>query len=238
MTQGELREGPVAQDLTDAWVDECLASTTSRHRVASRRNATSDPHQDRTRASRGSRGEQGGVVAREHEVASSRPPPDLEPPLQCSKLSVRKLAWVLGLKTEEELDAGSIGLVAEPPQDARPHGLERVLPRAPVALCLRLRSMRRAHLAVVPRGGEALQELVELTVTSGHDVKDLTSGESCELMLHAADLVEESERVEIRRDGAKSILANEIVLREHVPTISFRTPLVLGDVERRATEGA
>ena len=121
-------------------------------------------------------------------------------------MSVEELAGVLALKAIEQLCSRSIGFVLEPQQHARPHGLEGILPRTPIASRLRLRSMSRAHLPVVPRGGEALQELVELWVAIRNNVEHLSGGEPGELVLHGPDLVEEPKRVERRRDSAEPFL--------------------------------
>jgi hypothetical protein len=62
----------------------------------------------------------------------------------------RAALLLLSLETKEQLSCGSIWLVLQPREDARPHVDERILSRSPVSSRLRFRTVRRSHLPVMP----------------------------------------------------------------------------------------
>ena len=110
------------------------------------------------------------------------------------------------MKALKEFLGGSVGFGLEPRDDARPHRLERIGSRSPVALGLRSRSVRRPHLSVLPRGREAAQEAVEVGIAMWEDMQHLASRQPGEVLLDGANLVEEPQRVEGRKDGEQSLL--------------------------------
>jgi len=63
-----------------------------------------------------------------------------------------------------------------------------------------------ARLAIVPRGCEALQELIEFGVATRNYVKRLSRSKAGELVLHAADLIEKPKWVKTCRDDPESLL--------------------------------
>lgn len=137
------------------------------------------------------------VAGRKYELSGRCAAPQLESALESTELGVGILVRILGLKPLEQLDCCSIRFVLKPAKNARPHRIERILARSPVAPSFRVRLVSRPHLAVVPRRSEPLQKASQVFVAMGNDMEDLSSGEAGQLMLGRADLVEQPKRIEL-----------------------------------------
>ena len=120
-------------------------------------------------------------------MARGRLSPLLDPALKGAQLTIREDAGEFSLEADEEFLADTVGLGLEPRAHARPHALERIYPGPPITRGPRLAPMGGADLAVLPRGGQTLEEALEVSLVANGDVGRLPSGQRRQVVLHRSN---------------------------------------------------
>lgn len=144
-------------------------------------------------------------VSRKDEPAGSGAPPLLHPSLECPDLPVREDSGQLDLEALKEFLPRSIRLRIQPCAHTKPDIFERTFARSPVAPTLGLCTMRGANFPLLPSRPETLEKLIERSVPLRRHVWRSTRGESCEMVLDRANLVQQTKRVEGVRDLPKAL---------------------------------
>ncbi len=145
------------------------------------------------------------LAACEEKAARHEASPFLDASLKRAELADRD-ARVFGSKTLEKLLGGAVRFGLKPRHDARPDLFERVLSRTPVPCGLRCLTMSGAGVPFAPSGSEALEEEIEIGISTGKHVDDLSSSQSGQVVLHGANFVEQTQGVERREDCAQAVL--------------------------------
>jgi hypothetical protein len=102
----------------------------------------------------------------------------------------------LSLQPFEEFPCCPIVLRLEPRHHARPHRFEGVTTGAPMPGRFGALAMGWSRLAVSPRGSEASEEAIEISIAVREDMQTFAREEPGQVMLDRSDLVEQSKRVE------------------------------------------
>ena len=181
----------------------------------------------------------------EEETTSCHPAPVLDAALQSPKLARREHPWVLPSQTLEQLLRRPMRFGFQPLHDAGPGRLERVPPGAPVSWRSLARTVRRPYLAGTPRERKTPQESVEVGIALRHRMDRRARGQTGQVMLNCANLVQQPERVHRAEHGAQSILhRNRDRVRRQQPSARRLRRVValanagtvarlLGELERR-----
>src|SRR5580698_9683679 len=104
------------------------------------------------------------------------------------------------LESLEELKSGQIGINLQPFAHLTPARRERIDPRPPMPGRFRHRSMSGPYFADSPRRGKTCEKAREIISLGKCSVRVLAVGDTHDVMLDAADLVEQLQRVELRSD--------------------------------------